>query len=81
MPVKSVLASKCHRLTDIYYKQEKQSEAIYEREQQLGGLAKELANAKGIFKGKQRKEMQEQGAERNALHFMKCGCISMVNMV
>lgn len=60
MPVKSVLASKFHRLTDIYHKLEKQSEAIYEREQQFGGLEKELANAKGIFKGKQRKEMQGQ---------------------
>ena len=32
----------------------------YEREQQLGGLEKELANTKGVFKGKQRKELQEQ---------------------
>lgn len=60
MPVKSVLASKFHRLTDIYHKLEKQNEAIYEREQQLGRLENELANAKGIFKGKQRKELQEQ---------------------
>ena len=60
MPVKSVLASKFHRLTDIYHKLEKQNEAIYEREQQLDSLEKELANAKGIFKGKQRKELQEQ---------------------
>ncbi|MGN1185278.1 MAG: MobA/MobL family protein [Oliverpabstia sp.] len=60
MPVKSVLASKFHRLTDIYHKLEKQNEAIYEREQQLGSLEKELANAKGIFKGKQRKDLQEQ---------------------
>ena len=60
VPVKTVLASKSHRLTDIYHKLEKQNEAIYEREQQLGGLEKKLANAKGIFKGKQRKELQEQ---------------------
>ena len=33
---------------------------IYEREQQLGSLEKELANTKGVFKGKQRKEWQEQ---------------------
>lgn len=52
MPVKSVLASKFHRLTDIYHKLEKQNEAIYEREQQLGSLEKELANTKGVFKGK-----------------------------
>lgn len=60
MPVKSVLASKFHRLTDIYHKLEKQNEVIYEREQQLGSLEKELANTKGVFKGKQRKELQEQ---------------------
>lgn len=60
MPVKSVLASKFHRLTDIYHKLEKQNEAIYEREKQLGSLEKELANTKGVFKGKQRKELQEQ---------------------
>ncbi len=60
IPVKSVLASKFHRLTDIYHKLEKQNEAIYEREQQLDGLEKELASTKGIFKGKQRKELQEQ---------------------
>ena len=31
MPVKSVLASKFHRFTDIYHKLEKQNEVIYER--------------------------------------------------
>ena len=60
MPVKSVLASKFHRLTDIYNKLEKQNTAIYEREQQLASVEKELAGAKGIFKAKQRKELQEQ---------------------
>ena len=60
MPKKSVLASKYLRLADIYSKLEKQNAAIYEREQQLAGVEKELAGAKGIFKAKQRKELQEQ---------------------
>ena len=60
MPKKSALASKYPRLADICNKLEKQNTAIYEREQQLDSLEKELANAKGIFKGKQRKELQEQ---------------------
>ena len=45
---------------DIYHKLEKQNAAIYEREQQLASVEKELAGAKGIFKAKQRKELQEQ---------------------
>lgn len=60
MPVKSLLASRFHTFTDIYYKLEMQNETIYEREQQFGGLEKELTNTKGIFKRKQRKELWEQ---------------------
>ena len=60
MPKKSELASKYPRLADIYNKLEKQNEAIYQREQQLVSLEKEIAGTKGIFKGKQRKELQEQ---------------------
>ena len=60
MPKKSALASKYPRLMDIYHKLEKQNAAIYEREQQLASVEKELAGAKGIFKAKQRKELQEQ---------------------
>ena len=63
MPKKSVLASKYQRLADIYSKLEKQNVAIYEREQQLAGVEKELAGAKGIFKAKQRKELQEQAEQ------------------
>lgn len=63
MPKKSELASKYPRLADIYNKLEKQNEAIYQREQQLANVGKEIAGTKGIFKGKQRKELQEQ-AER-----------------
>ena len=63
MPKKSALASKYPRLTDIYHKLEKQNTAIYEREQQLANVEKELARAKGIFKAKQRKELQEQAEQ------------------
>ena len=63
MPKKSALASKYPRLTDIYHKLEKQNTAIYEREQQLANVEKELAGAKGIFKAKQRKELQEQAEQ------------------
>ena len=60
MPKKSDLASKYPRLADIYNKLERQNAAIYQREQQLAGVEKEIAGIKGIFKGKQRKELQEQ---------------------
>ena len=63
MPKKSVLASKYPRLVDIYNKLEKQNAAIYERERQLANVEKELAGAKGIFKAKQRKELQEQAEQ------------------
>ena len=63
MPKKSALASKYPRLTDIYHKLEKQNTAIYEREQQLASVEKELVGAKGIFKAKQRKELQEQAEQ------------------
>lgn len=63
MPKKSVLASKYLRLADIYHKLEKQNTAIYEREQQLASVEKELAGTKGIFKAKQRKELQEQAEQ------------------
>ena len=63
MPKKSVLASKYPRLADIYHKLEKQNTAIYEREQQLASVEKELVGAKGIFKAKQRKELQEQAEQ------------------
>ena len=66
MPKKSALASKYPRLTDIYHKLEKQNSAIYEREQQLANVEKEIAGAKGIFKAKQRKELQEQAEQLKA---------------
>lgn len=63
MPKKSELASKYLRLADIYTKLENQNTAIYQREQQLDCVEKELAGAKGIFKAKQRKELQEQAEQ------------------
>mgnify|MGYP000168694604 FL=1 len=50
MPKKSKLASKFLRLADIYSKLEKQNAAIYQREQQLASVEKEIAGTKGIFK-------------------------------
>lgn len=66
MPKKSEFVSKYPRLADIYNKLEKQNTAIYEREQQLAGVEKELAGAKGIFKAKQRKELQELAEQLKA---------------
>ena len=66
IPKKSELVSKYPRLADIYNKLEKQNEAIYQREQQLVSVEKEIAGTKGIFKGKQRKELQEQAEQLRA---------------
>lgn len=60
MPVKSVLASKFHRLEGIYQKLNEQNIAIYEREQMLDDLEQRLPEVKGIFKAKERKTLQEQ---------------------
>ena len=65
MPKKSDLASKYPRLADIYNKMEKQNKVICQREQQLASVEKEIAVTKGIFKGKQRKELQEQAEPDN----------------
>ena len=66
MPKKSKLASKILRLADIYSKLEKQNAAIYQREQQLASVEKEIAGTKGIFKGKQRNKLQEQAEQLRA---------------
>lgn len=55
---KTVLAEKYSSLLEINRKLNQQNYAIYEKEQQLEKLQKELANTKGLFKGKQRKELQ-----------------------
>ncbi len=59
-PMKSELVSKYPRLTKIFRELEKHNEIIYGREQELASLEKRLVDIKGIFKGKQRKELQEQ---------------------
>ena len=63
MPKKSKPASNYPRLADIYSKLGKQNKAICQREQQLASVEKEIAGTKGIFKGKQRKELQEQAEQ------------------
>ncbi|MBQ2451540.1 MAG: MobA/MobL family protein [Lachnospiraceae bacterium] len=63
MPKKSILASKFHRLEGIYKNLVEQNNAIYEREQQLSGVEKEITGAKGFFKAKQRKELQDQAEQ------------------
>ena len=60
MPKKSVLVSKFYRLEGIYQKLDEQNKAIYEREQQLIALGQKLSEMKGMFKGKERKQLQEQ---------------------
>lgn len=57
-PKKSRLASKYPRLSQTYEKLNQQNYAIQQREKQLEGVKTELTNTKGIFKGKQRKELQ-----------------------
>ena len=47
----------------LLHKLEKQNTAIYEREQLLASVEKELVGARGIFKAKQRKELQEQAEQ------------------
>ncbi len=60
MSVKSELASKYSKLTQIFKMLEKHNEIIYDREQELASLEKRLIDVKGFFKGKQQKELQEQ---------------------
>lgn len=55
---KTLLAEKYSSLLEINRKLNQQNYAIYEKEQQLEKMQKELANTKGFFKGKQRKELQ-----------------------
>lgn len=60
MPKKSLLADKFPRLDEIHNKLERQNAAIYQKEQQLSGVEEEIAEMKGVFKGKRRKGLQEQ---------------------
>lgn len=59
-PVKSVLASRYLKLSDIFNKLEKQNAEIYAKEQEIVKVEKEIIGAKGFFKRKLRKQLQEQ---------------------
>lgn len=59
-PVRTPLASAYIRLSGVYERLQEQNYAIYQREQRLQNLQSELDNTKGIFKGKQRKELQTE---------------------
>lgn len=79
MPKKSVLASKFHRLEGIYQKLDEQNKAIYKREQQLKTLEQRLFQVKGMFKGKERKQLQEQMEQlQMQIENMKCFLPTMV---
>ena len=60
MPKKSLLADKFPRLDEIHNKLEQQNAAIYHKEQELSCVKSDLAELNGVFKGKQRKILQEQ---------------------
>jgi hypothetical protein len=59
-PRMTPLAKKYVSLSEINEKLKTQNTAIFQREQQLNRVEQELAGTKGIFKGRQRKELQEQ---------------------
>ena len=59
-PVRSPLAAKYQQLESIQRKLDDQNEAIFNRELELGRVRNELACATGIFKRKERKNLQEQ---------------------
>lgn len=68
MPKQSVLASKFHRLDGIYQKLDEQNKSINKREQQLKTLEHKLSEVKGMFKGKERKQLQSG----KLLRFLHC---------
>ncbi|WP_345891702.1 MobA/MobL family protein [Ruminococcus sp. OA3] len=57
-PVKPALAEQYPNLNAIYRKLDNQNHAIYLKEQELAEVKKKLENTKGLFKGKRRKELQ-----------------------
>lgn len=63
MPKKSLLASKFSQLEVVYKRLEKQNAAIYQREQELSCIKRELAESSGIFQGKQRKVLKEKAEQ------------------
>ena len=61
---KFVLASKFHGLEGIYQKLDEQNKVIYKKEQQLIAFRQQLSGVKGIFKGKKRKQLQDDRGAR-----------------
>ena len=59
-PKMSAMANKYKRLSGIHDKLVRQNEAIYKREKILKAKETELKNCKSLFKGKERRELQEQ---------------------
>lgn len=59
-PEQSVMAAKYTQLQLIYRKLVNQNKEIQNGKQQLWSLETELSQTKGIFKGKQRKQLQEK---------------------
>ena len=59
-PVRSDMAEKYLQLQSGYERLLEQSEAINRKEREISGLREMLAETKGIFKTKQRKELQEK---------------------
>lgn len=53
-----ILASNYPRLSEIHDKLDRQNQAIFQKEKELSYLNYEMADMKGIFKGKKRKELQ-----------------------
>lgn len=66
MPKRSEKASRYLRLADVYEQLSKQNRAIHKKEQAIENLEQELSETKGFFKGKQKKELQEQIEQGNA---------------
>ncbi len=58
-PVKPALAEQYPNLNVIYRKLDNQNHAIYLKEQELAEVKRELEDTKGLFKGKQRKKLQD----------------------
>lgn len=58
-PVKPALAEQYLNLNVIYRKLDNQNHAIYLKEQELAERTRELEDTKGLFKGKQRKKLQD----------------------
>lgn len=57
-PKRTILAAKYPGLEKIYEQLQQQNNVIYHKEQKLDNLKIELADCKGIFKGKKRKELK-----------------------